>query len=45
MTLREFHAAYPSVVPVEQVAHINAVESDARLAQGHRLKRVVAGTP
>jgi predicted Zn-dependent protease len=45
MTLREFHAAYPSVVPVEQVAHINAVEADARLAQGHRLKRVVAGTP
>ncbi|MDZ4674458.1 MAG: M48 family metalloprotease, partial [Gemmatimonadota bacterium] len=38
MTLREFHAAYPSVVPVEQVALINAVDLDARLAQGRQVK-------
>ena len=42
MTLREFHAAYPSVIPVEQVAVINAVELDTRMEQGRQVKRVVA---
>lgn len=44
MTLREFHAAYPSVIPVEQVALINAVDLDTRLEQGRQVKRVVAGS-
>ncbi len=44
MTLREFHAAYPSVVPVDQVALINATDLDTRLPQGRLVKRVVAGS-
>jgi len=43
MTLREFHAAYPSVIPVEQVALINGVTVDESLARGRLVKRVVAG--
>ncbi len=43
MTLREFHSAYPSVIPIEQVALINAVDLDTRLEQGRRVKRVVGG--
>jgi predicted Zn-dependent protease len=44
MTLREFHAAYPSVIPVDQVALINATDLDTRLPQGRLVKRVVAGS-
>lgn len=43
MTLREFHAAYPSVIPVEQVALINGVELETPLARGRLVKRVVGG--
>lgn len=43
MTLREFHAAYPSVIPIEQVALINAVDLDTRLEPGRLVKRVVGG--
>lgn len=43
MTLREFHAAYPSVIPVEQVALINGVDLDGQLARGRLVKRVVGG--
>lgn len=43
MTVREFHAAYPSRIPVEQVALINGVEVETRLPQGRLVKRVVAG--
>jgi predicted Zn-dependent protease len=40
MTLQEFHAAYPSTIPVAQVALINGVEPATTLAAGTLVKRV-----
>ena len=44
MTLAEFHRAYPSVLPLEEVAGLNRLAPDARVPAGTRLKRVV-GSP
>ena len=44
MTLADFHRAYPSVVPLEQIALINGVENAATvLPSGMLVKRVVTG--
>ncbi|HEX6314752.1 MAG TPA: M48 family metalloprotease [Gemmatimonadaceae bacterium] len=40
MTIAEFHQAYPSPIPVAQVALINGVESDATIPAGTLVKRV-----
>ena len=40
MTLTEFHQAYPSPIPVEQVALINGVEPTTTLQAGTLVKRV-----
>ena len=40
MTMPEFHRAYPSPIPVEQVALINGVEPGATLPAGALVKRV-----
>lgn len=44
MSLADFNRAYPSVVPLEEVARLNRLSPDARVASGTRIKRV-AGTP
>lgn len=41
MTLTQFNASYPSVIPIEQLALINGVEPGTQLAQGRQVKRVV----
>lgn len=43
MTLREFNTQQPSVIPIEQLALINGMEPETRLAAGRLIKRVVAG--
>jgi predicted Zn-dependent protease len=40
MTIAEFHQAYPSPIPVAQVALINGVDASATLPAGSILKRV-----
>jgi predicted Zn-dependent protease len=40
MTLAQFHQAYPSTIPVEQVALINGVDAAATLPSGSLVKRV-----
>jgi hypothetical protein len=40
MTLTEFHQAYPSPIPVAQVALINGVEPTTTLQAGTLVKRV-----
>jgi len=40
MTLAQFHQAYPSTIPVEQVALINGVDATATLPAGSLVKRV-----
>ncbi len=44
MTMAAFQERYPSMVPLEEVARLNRVPSDASLAAGTRMKRVV-GNP
>jgi predicted Zn-dependent protease len=41
MTVDEFHRAFPSTIPVAQVALINGVEPNATFAAGAVVKRVV----
>ncbi|HSG08608.1 MAG TPA: M48 family metalloprotease [Longimicrobiales bacterium] len=41
MSLEEFQAAYPSVVPLEELARLNRLAPGARIAAGARVKRVV----
>jgi predicted Zn-dependent protease len=43
MTIAEFNSQYPSSIPVEQVAIINEVGADGRLAAGTMAKRVTGG--
>jgi predicted Zn-dependent protease len=43
MTLEEFLGRYPSTIPVEQVALINAVSPSTPLEAGRVMKRVVEG--
>ena len=43
MTIAEFNSQYPSSIPVEQVAIINEVGADGRLAAGQMAKRVTGG--
>jgi predicted Zn-dependent protease len=44
MTLEQFHAQYPSTIPIENLAIINQVEGPASpLAAGRLVKRVVGG--
>lgn len=40
MTIAQFHQAYPSTIPVEQVALINGVEASTTLPAGTLVKRV-----
>ena len=40
MTITEFHQAYPSTIPVAQVALINGVEATATIPAGTLVKRV-----
>ena len=40
MTIAQFHQAYPSTIPVEQVALINGVDASATLPSGSLVKRV-----
>jgi predicted Zn-dependent protease len=40
MTIAQFHAAYPSTIPVEQVALINGVDASTTIAAGTLVKRV-----
>lgn len=40
MTIAEFHQAYPSPIPVAQVALINGVDASATLPSGSLVKRV-----
>jgi hypothetical protein len=40
MTIAEFHQAYPSTIPIEQVALINGVDATATLPAGSLVKRV-----
>ena len=40
MTIAQFHQAYPSTIPVEQVALINGVDASATLPAGTLVKRV-----
>jgi predicted Zn-dependent protease len=44
MTLAQFHARYPSVIPIAELAVINQLEGpDTTIPAGSRIKRVVAG--
>jgi predicted Zn-dependent protease len=43
MTLAQFNQRYPSVIPIDQLAIINQVNSGDMLRSGTRVKRVVAG--
>jgi predicted Zn-dependent protease len=45
MTIAEFHAQFPSTIPVEQVAIVNGVGKDGRLQAGQLAKQVVGGPP
>jgi predicted Zn-dependent protease len=40
MTITEFHQAYPSAIPVAQVALINGVETNTTIPSGTMVKRV-----
>ncbi len=42
MTLTQFNARYPSVVPIAELAIINQVDANATLPSGSRVKRVIA---
>ena len=42
MTLSQFNARYPSVVPIAELAIINQVDANATLPSGSRVKRVIA---
>ncbi len=44
MTLTQFHAQFPSSIPVEEVALINGVGKDDQLPAGRTLKRVTGGS-
>lgn len=44
MTVESFHRAYPSAIPVEEVARLNRLDKGATIAAGARIKRVV-GSP
>lgn len=43
LSLQEFQQRYPSTVPIEQIALINGIEKDGRLAANTVAKRVVGG--
>lgn len=43
MTLNEFYQAYPSTVPVEEIALINGVQKSTVLTRGMLVKQVVGG--
>lgn len=43
MSLEEFNQKYPSTVPVQQVALINELEPDSRIAAGQKIKRITGG--
>jgi predicted Zn-dependent protease len=45
MTLQQFNERYPSSVPLEKVALINALKPGDSIPAGTTLKRVVGGTP
>ena len=46
MSVAEFHAQFPSTVPVEQVAIMNGVDpASGTCAAGRTVKRVVGGVP
>jgi hypothetical protein len=40
MTITQFHQAYPSTIPVAQVALINGVDANTTLAAGTVVKQV-----
>ena len=42
MTLSQFNARYPSVIPMAELAIINQVEPNTTMRAGTRVKRVVA---
>jgi predicted Zn-dependent protease len=44
MSVEDFYAQFPSVLPMDQVLIINGLERGAQLKQGDLLKQVVAGT-
>jgi len=43
MTLQRFNQRYPSQVPVDELARLNAVEATATMPRGALVKRVVGG--
>jgi predicted Zn-dependent protease len=46
MTVAQFHARYPSVIPVAEVALINQLDGpESVIEAGSRVKRVVTGSP
>jgi predicted Zn-dependent protease len=45
MTVEEFNSAFPSTVPVQEVALLNGVSTGEKLPAGEPMKRVVGGTP
>jgi hypothetical protein len=44
MSVEDFYAQFPSVLPMDQVLIINGLERGAQLKQGDLVKQVVAGT-
>ena len=44
MSVEDFYAQFPSVLPLDQVLIINGLERGAQLKQGDLVKQVVAGT-
>jgi predicted Zn-dependent protease len=45
MSVQQFNSQFPSTVPLEQIALINAVETQGTLKGGQLAKRVVGGVP
>jgi len=45
MTLEQFHARYPSTIPVAELALINGVQPGETVPAGRMLKRVTGGAP
>jgi predicted Zn-dependent protease len=44
MSVEDFYAQFPSVLPLDQVLIINGLERGAQLKQGDLVKQIVAGT-
>lgn len=45
MTLTDFNTAYPSTVPLQELAEVNGVSTTEALKAGRKLKRITGGPP